>query len=673
MTTLNFTKITMPAAGLNGRSTLPLLAGIPYKKPKSLSELSETDELWVDYDNVYAAFPYTTQDRYDRRLIDRQFDAVILENNKLKATLMPNFGGKLWSLYDKVQGKELLFSNPVVRYCNLALRNAWTSGGVEFNIGARGHHPYTCETLFTATTKLEDGTPVLRMYEYERMRRLTYQLDFFLPEDSALLYLRVRVVNSNEDATSMYWWSNIAVPEIKEARAIAPCDDAYTFGPQGVYNVKTPYVDGTDVSYSVNIPVARDYFYRIPEDRRRYVAHVDGNGYGLLHLSTHRLKSRKMFVWGQGAGGTMWQKFLSGNGCAGRYVELQAGVGNTQAEHIPMPPKTAWEWLEGYGAITCDPKKAHNPDYHVAQEAVEEKLDAFITEEALEQKLRDTYKMATAKAEKQLLTGSGWGALENARRAAEGDKPLPEYLDFGSVQDDQAPWVELLQNGFMSQPDVNTAPVSYMRANEWIERMEEAVDGADKYNWYTHLQLGCAYYAHRQFRFAEETLNRSMLLKPNCWAQYVLALLEAAKGNSEKSARMMLAAASLNPSDASLAVAATRAMLDAKMYMGILDFTGKLTDEINKLPRVALCRCFALLKTGKLDEAEKLLYADGGIEVTDIKEGEVSITDLWYEIEEAKAARDGKPFDRDETDPPEKFDFRMGTKKKAYVGAAAGK
>ena len=33
-----------------------------------------------------------------------------------------------------------LFNNPVVRYSNLATRNAWTSGGVEFNIGEFGHH-----------------------------------------------------------------------------------------------------------------------------------------------------------------------------------------------------------------------------------------------------------------------------------------------------------------------------------------------------------------------------------------------------------------------------------------------------------------------------------------------------------------------------------------------------
>ena len=36
----------------------------------------------------------------------------------------------MWSLIDKTMGRELLFSNEVVRPCNLAIRNAWS-----FNAG----------------------------------------------------------------------------------------------------------------------------------------------------------------------------------------------------------------------------------------------------------------------------------------------------------------------------------------------------------------------------------------------------------------------------------------------------------------------------------------------------------------------------------------------------------
>ena len=69
-------------------------------------------------------------------------------------------------------------------------------------------------------------------------------------------------------------------------------------------------------------------------------------------------------------------------------------------------------------------------------------------------------------------------------------------------------------------------------------------------------------------------------------------------------------------------------------------------------------------KLNMLDTAEELLNGNGGtgnhaLEIPDIQEGEISITNLWFDIEEKKAKRDGVPFDRNTARPPKKFDFRM--------------
>ena len=40
--------------------------------------------------------------------------------------------------------------NPVFQPGNLAIRNAWFSGGVEWNMGIRGHSVYTCSPVFAA-------------------------------------------------------------------------------------------------------------------------------------------------------------------------------------------------------------------------------------------------------------------------------------------------------------------------------------------------------------------------------------------------------------------------------------------------------------------------------------------------------------------------------------------
>ena len=74
---------------------------------------------------------YIHQDVYKRQLPDhaalaakrapRAFRAAILENEFLRAVFLPELGGRLWSLFDKKAGRELLYVNDAVRYCNCLL------------------------------------------------------------------------------------------------------------------------------------------------------------------------------------------------------------------------------------------------------------------------------------------------------------------------------------------------------------------------------------------------------------------------------------------------------------------------------------------------------------------------------------------------------------------------
>lgn len=190
MTTLTFDELTIRSGHLGGEGNLPSILPVINVQTEKSTRLDEDDEIFFDIGKIRSIFPYNQQDLYDRALEPRAFHAAILENEFLRAVFLPELGGRLWSLFDKKAGRELLYVNDAVRYCNLALRNAWFSGGVEWNIGMIGHSPFTCEPLFTARLEAEDGTPILRMYEYERLRGVTYQMDFSLPEGSPLLLCR---------------------------------------------------------------------------------------------------------------------------------------------------------------------------------------------------------------------------------------------------------------------------------------------------------------------------------------------------------------------------------------------------------------------------------------------------------------------------------------------------
>ena len=327
---MRIVNVTLPSAHFNGESTLPSLYEMTNVQALTRSALDEDDGLFIGYGGLRSLFPYRMQDLYDRAEEPTVYVGIEFENRYLKALFLPALGGRLWSLYDKVAGRELLYRNPVVRPCNLAVRNAWLAGGIEFNCGMIGHHPFTCSQIFAAQTALDDGTPVLRMYEFERIRRCVYQMDFFLPEESRVLLGRMRIVNPNRETVPMYWWTNMAVRENPRARNVIDATVSYNNKGGIVGKNPVPVSGGTDITYPSRNPVAIDYFWKIPDAARKFTAYLDENGYGFCQTSTARLQGRKLFVWGQGEG--------EASGGAGDLLRLRlGGVG----ESAPRPRRRA--------------------------------------------------------------------------------------------------------------------------------------------------------------------------------------------------------------------------------------------------------------------------------------------------------------------------------------------
>ena len=131
----SFTKIKIKSAKLGPLNPMPDIknTGSVHASFKVGAGMDEEDTKYLGKGLVNTVAPYLMQDGYDRKLEDRFYKAVILENDKLKAIFLPEFGARVYSLFDKVHNKELLYINPVLQPCNFAIRDAWFSGGVEFN------------------------------------------------------------------------------------------------------------------------------------------------------------------------------------------------------------------------------------------------------------------------------------------------------------------------------------------------------------------------------------------------------------------------------------------------------------------------------------------------------------------------------------------------------------
>ena len=106
------------------------------------------------------------------------------------------------------------------------------------------------------------------------------------------------------------------------------------------------------------------------------------------------------------------------------------------------------------------------------------------------------------------------------------------------------------------------------------------------------------------------------------------------------------------------------ALCGAEMYSEIFELSKALEPSLLAVGRIRLYLTIANIRLGNLEDAERVLWENGGLVVADIREGENIITNIYLDLEEAKASRDGKGFDRGECDVPAIFDYRVSQRKK---------
>lgn len=682
MSTLDITTYTMPAASLGGENPLPDLGGVGDAHAAiAIDETTVTPEeaKYMGWGRVNTILPYTIQDSYGRERRSRAFKAAVLENEHLKAVFLPQLGGRLWSLFDKDAGRELLHVNPVFQPCNLALRNAWISGGVEWNCGIIGHTPFTVDDMACERLEFSDGTPVLRMFQYERVRHLFYRVEAFLPDGAKELYVRVRIDNATQEDTAVYWWSNMAVNEGEDVRVVVPAQKAYRYGYGGkLSKVPVPYMraeadklrgeaaklarenGGTldwDITKTMTLPQSMDFFFDLPPQVRPFIAAPGADGYGMCQTSTGELRGRKLFVWGMGAGGRHWQEFLSKKGSA--YIELQAGLAHTQLEHLPMAGGAHISWLESYGPVQANPKKVHGKNWDSAVKAVASALDKARPAKNLEAWHARAKAELDGKQGEVVHKGMGFARCE---RALLGDAFDTQGLNMNAMRIGKAeePWMTLAKTGVLPCPDALEDVASYQISSAWRDKLYESVLAGKSDHWFAHYQLGVMADAQGDSEAARGSYLRSMELCKNPWALRCLAIQDRRAGDVQAAADKLCAAAQMKPIRA-LAIEALDALLRAQQYERMLALTQTLPDAVRTLGRVKTFEIAALMRTGRLEEAKALL--ESKIVLTDVREGDVLLTDLWFELtaREEKGCADeaALAWARENRKPPRHLDFRM--------------
>lgn len=102
-------------------------------------------------------YPYTMYDRLTNEKTTRSYKAVYVENEYVKALVLPEIGGRLHGATDKTNGYEFLYDQKVIKPGLISTTGAWISGGVEWNFSI-GHRPSCFRDTDWQLTENSDGS-----------------------------------------------------------------------------------------------------------------------------------------------------------------------------------------------------------------------------------------------------------------------------------------------------------------------------------------------------------------------------------------------------------------------------------------------------------------------------------------------------------------------------------
>src|SRR5258708_849678 len=78
-------------------------------------------------------YPLPFTDRIAEKPVDRKWKAVWIENEFIRALVLPEIGGRIHAIQDKTNGYDLIYNQRVIKPALVGLAGPWIGGGFEFN------------------------------------------------------------------------------------------------------------------------------------------------------------------------------------------------------------------------------------------------------------------------------------------------------------------------------------------------------------------------------------------------------------------------------------------------------------------------------------------------------------------------------------------------------------
>lgn len=274
-----------------------------------------------EYPNMY---PYFRFDGFTDKVVEKKWKVVELENEYIRVMVFPEIGGKVWTAIEKKSGEPFLYYNHVVKFRDVAMRGAWTSGGIEFNYGIIGHTP-NCATPVDYLTRVNaDGSASCIIGTLDLVTRTNWRVEINLPADKAYFTTRSSWHNAGPVPVPYYHWSNAAVSSQGDLEFVAPGNKYIGHaGETGDWPLHPG--NGKNLSmYEQNNFGEYKSYHVTGKQSHFFGGYAHNKDRGMAHYALKDEKpGKKLFIWGLSQQGMIWEHILSDSD--GQYVEVQSG------------------------------------------------------------------------------------------------------------------------------------------------------------------------------------------------------------------------------------------------------------------------------------------------------------------------------------------------------------
>lgn len=306
-------------------------------------------------------YPLPFHDRIAERPVDREWDALHIENEFIRVMVLPQLGGRIHVALDKTNGYDFIYRQNVIKPALVGLAGPWISGGIEFN-WPQHHRPATYMPVDSAIESHEDGSRTLWLSDHDPMSRMKGMHGICLHPGRSVIEIKVRLYNRTPFTQTFLWWTNIAVRVNEHYQSFFPsdvtqvadharrasstfplCQEHYygvDYGARGQSGVPSDELPAkyrplaeeyaaNDLSWYANIPVPTSYMC-VGTDGDFLGGYDHAARSGIVHVANHHISpGKKQWTWGNHDFGYAWDRNLTdpaGDGEHAPYIELMAGV-----------------------------------------------------------------------------------------------------------------------------------------------------------------------------------------------------------------------------------------------------------------------------------------------------------------------------------------------------------